>query len=1554
MNGAIHHAWRSMRRRRLAGAIATLGVLVTVAVAMPAAGAPGDTSDQATSDLWDSISGALPATRGGAEAVIEPESFRAFALDVDGLEAALADAPPDATLSAAPKALSRAASSPLILSLPAPKGGFQRFAVEESSVMEAGLAAKHPEIKTYAGRGIDDPAATIRADLTPLGFHASVRSPQGAWYIDPYYRLDSSVYVSYYGRDLEDSRGTFVEREGDDGAEQADAFLGLDLAAADVPEGPIVTRRTYRLALLSDPTYATFFGGPANVTAAKVTLVNRVNQVYEDETAIRMILIANNDLINLDTPAQMTGANGPCGSAPCYTPAQATSCAGATLTRTRIVIGQLIGASNFDVGHIGLGNPGGGVASLGVVGGNNKAQGCTGLSTPVGDFFAVDYVAHEIGHQFAGNHTFNGTQSNCSGGNRSAANSFEPGSGSSIMAYAGICQQDNLQPHSDPYWSHRSFTEITALVTGDRPPINEVQNVSLTDFSGGNETQSFQLTGFGGTDSFQLEYQGNLSAPIVNGTNYNAAGIQAAIEDIAGWPAGATLTITGIGGAGAPAAAGFDVAFGGTLANTDVSTFAVVNGVGVTGIVSTPFNGGPTADSFTLNYEGTNSVPIVNDSNYSAAGIAAALQGLSEVQTVSLTGYDADGDSFTLNYNGVDTVPIIRGQNNTTAGIQNALQGGNEQQQAILTGFNGATQSFQIELGGTLSAVLGSGGLAISNANVAAAVNAIPGFAGTVTSANAGNTGFTLTFAGASAGIDVPSISIVNCTGGCTSSVRELAKGGGAIAGWPAGGTVAVSALSDAGFTLTFGGGHQGTDVAALSVTNGVGGVTGTVAETVKGTAGILPPGATATVAAFGATGIFNDFGFQVTFGGTLGLVNVSQLALTNANGFTGYVGETAKGGAVDNKGWVIEVTDNHAPVVTTPTEYTIPLRTPFALTGSATDFDGDTLTYMWEQNDRGAAAGTALVNNTKTNGPLFRQFGTAANVSATDTLLSPSPGLNAVDGNPTRVFPDLAQILANNTNAVTGTCPAAPPAPTPLPADVRDCFSEFLPTADWVGFLGDRTLNFKLTARDGNPGAGGLGSADTRLVLAPTAGPFLVTSHGAPGAVTGGSAQTVTWDVAGTNLAPVNTAEVKISLSIDGGVTYPHVLAAATPNDGSQSVTIPNTATTKARIKVEAVGNVFFDISGADVTIQAVPVVTTTNRSVQYSDGISPLVVVSATDEDSPGSALSASATGLPAGLSLSVVSTSSGSTLPGTRSWTLAGTTTAAPGVYPVSVTVTDDTGGSTTAGLTITVTREDATPTYVGDALAYAGSGGSASVLLRATVRDSAVVPGSGDAAPGDIRNATVTFREGSTTLCGPVPVQLINGSLTTGAANCAATLALGSHNVEAVVGSYYVGTGVGLVRVVTPTGSPAPNDSHTNGRGNILASSSGGVYAAAAGTREYFDFDIKFNTSSGPSGQVEILFTSGGRSYQIDSSDIDSLGASLAKADFRATATLTDVTNQRRPIVVASNVTLHVMATDAGGDSIGIALWSGNRLLHSSRWTGFSTLEQALAGGNLNVR
>ena len=199
-----------------------------------------------------------------------------------------------------------------------------------------------------------------------------------------------------------------------------------------------------------------------------------------------MVLVANNDLLNLDTWAHATGPNGPCGAAACFTQSQVTGCS--STTRARFVIGQIVGASNYDIGHLGLGQPGGGVANLGVVGRSNKAGGCTGIPTPVGDFYAVDYVAHEMGHQFSGNHTFNGNQLNCSGGNRNAANSVEPGSGSSIMAYAGICQTDDLQPHSDPYFSQRSQQEISTYVV-NQAAINEVQTASLRHFGGGNEVQ---------------------------------------------------------------------------------------------------------------------------------------------------------------------------------------------------------------------------------------------------------------------------------------------------------------------------------------------------------------------------------------------------------------------------------------------------------------------------------------------------------------------------------------------------------------------------------------------------------------------------------------------------------------------------------------------------------------------------------------------------------------------------------------------------------------------------------------------------------------------------------------------------------------------------------------------------------------------------------------------------------------------------------------------------------------------------------------------------------
>ena len=192
---------------------------------------------------WDPVPAPPPTSPQGAPATIDADHLLAFTLDEAALKDRLADAPAAGLRS---RALARPGA--VVLTLPAPDGTLQRFEVQESPVMEPELAAKHPEIKTYAGRGLDDPTATVRADTTPLGFHASVRAPKGAWYIDPYYHLDDSVYVSYYGRDLvADPDATFVER-GPEGETDP-----LNFGALAAPVGPEITLRTYRLALTYRP-----------------------------------------------------------------------------------------------------------------------------------------------------------------------------------------------------------------------------------------------------------------------------------------------------------------------------------------------------------------------------------------------------------------------------------------------------------------------------------------------------------------------------------------------------------------------------------------------------------------------------------------------------------------------------------------------------------------------------------------------------------------------------------------------------------------------------------------------------------------------------------------------------------------------------------------------------------------------------------------------------------------------------------------------------------------------------------------------------------------------------------------------------------------------------------------------------------------------------------------------------------------------------------------------------------------------------------------------------
>ena len=631
----------------------------------------------ATSDLWRDIAEQRVTPAGTRH--ITPDAYRMLELDIDSLTAHLLES----------------GEQNLVLMLPLPHGGFEAFEIWEAPVMAPELAARYPEIRTFTGQGQTDPSAWLKLDVTPHGFHAQVLAGPLTFYIDPYQQYDRHHYISYY-------RVDYSSREGNDfqcDFSSVNQIPRNTSAASRIPiEGELLT---YRVAIAATGEYTAFHGGTVQSTLAEMaTAMNRVNGIYERETSITMELIGNNDLI------VYTNA----GSDP-YTNNSGPTMLGENQTN----LDNVIGDANYDIGHV-FSTGGGGIASLQVPCRSGvKARGVTGLGSPVGDVFYVDYVAHEMGHQYGAFHTFNGTTSACGGSNRSGSTAYEPGSASTIMGYAGICGSENIQNNSDDYFHAVSYDQIV---------------------------------------------------------------------------------------------------------------------------------------DYTRNSSGNNCAVITNTSN------------------------------------------------------------------------------------------------------------------------------------------DAPTV-MVNETG------------------------------------------------------------------------------------------------------------------------------------------------------------LTIPANTPFALSATANDTNGDTLTYCWEQWDLGNASPPNTDDGTR---PIFRSF-------------DPT-------NSPIRTFPRLSDIL-NNTST----------------------FGESLPTTT-------RELNFRVTVRDNNPAGGGVNHALATLAVTNTAGPFQVTAPNQAATWTGGENETITWDVANTDAAPVSCANVDILLSVDGGQTFDVTIIAGTPNDGTETITVPNMDVSSGRIKVVASDNIFFDINDAGVMIQSVPLICTTDLS--------------------------------------------------------------------------------------------------------------------------------------------------------------------------------------------------------------------------------------------------------------------------------------------------------------------------------------------------------------------
>lgn len=367
-----------------------------------------------------------------------PQKFRTTSMNYEAIKSFLATVPDKSVM----KSNAQRAGAP-VLTLPMPDGSSARFRVWEASIQEPELQAKFPEIRTYSGQGIDDPYATIRLDLNPyFGFHAQIMSAQsGSIYIDPYARGNVNYYQSYYKKDFY-KQSNFKCLTPDE-----PSMLGRD-GGPTTEAGPCrgTELRTYRLAIACTGGYSqSVAGGLAAPThAAVVTSANRVIQVYEVEVAISFVLVANNNLIEYipSGPQPLPNVIG-------------TALLNANQSNTDAVIGF----ANYDFGHV-FTSDDNGLAQLSAICGSGKARGATGSPTLVGDPFDIDYVAHEMGHQSAAPHTFN--SNTCA----SAGGSYEPGGGTTIMAYAGICAAaENIQPNSDAIFHAQSFDAISNFQT---------------------------------------------------------------------------------------------------------------------------------------------------------------------------------------------------------------------------------------------------------------------------------------------------------------------------------------------------------------------------------------------------------------------------------------------------------------------------------------------------------------------------------------------------------------------------------------------------------------------------------------------------------------------------------------------------------------------------------------------------------------------------------------------------------------------------------------------------------------------------------------------------------------------------------------------------------------------------------------------------------------------------------------------------------------------------------------------------------------------------------
>ena len=383
---------------------------------------------------WEKIKN-TPSEKTSILKNFDKNKYQLFSLNLDNFKILLADVPSRKNIGSSPM---------VVINFPDKKGNMEQFQVSETSTLAPEIAIKYPNIKTYIGFSLDNPGGRIRFSVTPQGLKTMSTYPnKPALFTVPLNKGGESLYITYDRSMRIDSKKDFeclTENENVPIKE----IISLNRDANDQ------ILRTLRIAISTTGEYTNFWddGDDTNgdaqedALAALVSTLNRTNEVFEVDMAITFQLVTGTEIIY------------PTSSTDPYT--------GSFNSQLQSTLTSEVGESNYDIGH--LFNYGGNNGNAGCIGcvcvDGQKGSGFSSHSFTdndggpnMDDFFDIDYVPHEIGHQMGGNHTF-------SQSNEGTGVNYEPGSGTTIMGYAGITGANDVQDHSDPYFHYGTINQV--------------------------------------------------------------------------------------------------------------------------------------------------------------------------------------------------------------------------------------------------------------------------------------------------------------------------------------------------------------------------------------------------------------------------------------------------------------------------------------------------------------------------------------------------------------------------------------------------------------------------------------------------------------------------------------------------------------------------------------------------------------------------------------------------------------------------------------------------------------------------------------------------------------------------------------------------------------------------------------------------------------------------------------------------------------------------------------------------------------------------------------